>query len=274
MIEDVKSDLIFITETWLHPDIKKAEVMLSGFSEKMRKGRTGRRGGGCIMYAKQGLMLRGENIVGSECTESVWGTLLSGNGSKTTIGLCYVPPNENDRESDVKLHSIYREVCKDNKQCVIIGDFNHRTIDWDIPRAEQADQSFLEAVQDCYLTQHVREPTPGENILDLILSTEEHMIEDTPILPPLSNSDHNVISFSLIVEERLSENSTIRIVDSTKADWKRIRDVLRRVEWDEWISDSATTEENVDTFTTIVESACKDIQQGRNEKKEKCTDEE
>ena len=70
------------------------------------------------------------------------------------------PPN--DRESDVKLHRIYREVCKDNKQCAIIGDFNHRTIDWDIPRAEHVDQEFLEAVQDCYLTQHVREPTRGE----------------------------------------------------------------------------------------------------------------
>ena len=183
------------------------------------------------MYAKQELMLREENIVGSEDTESVWATLLSGNGLKTTIGLCYVPPN--DRESDVKLHRIYREVCKDNKQCVIIGDFNHRTIDWDIPRAEHADQEFLEAVQDCSLTQHVREPTRGENILDLILSTEEYMIEDTTILPPLSNSDHNVISFSLIVEERLSENSTIKIVDYNKADWEGIWDVLGRVEWDE-----------------------------------------
>ena len=163
------------------------------------------------------------------------------------------------RESDVKLHRIYREVCKDNKQCVIIGDFNHRTIDWDIPRTEHADQEFLEAVQDCYLTQHVREPTRGENILDLILSTEEHMIEDTTILPPLSNSDHNVICFSLIVEERLSENSTIKIVDYNKADWEGIRDALGRVEWDEWITDNATTEENLDTLTTILESACKGI---------------
>ena len=31
-------------------------------------------------------------------------------------------------------------VSKDNKQYVIIGDFSHRTIDWDIPRAEHADQ--------------------------------------------------------------------------------------------------------------------------------------
>ena len=37
MIEDVTPDLIFITETWLHPDIKNAEVMLSGFSEPIRK---------------------------------------------------------------------------------------------------------------------------------------------------------------------------------------------------------------------------------------------
>ena len=162
-------------------------------------------------------------------------------------------------ECGVKLHHIYREVCRENKQCVIIGDFNHRTIDWDIPRAEHADQEFLEAVQDCYLTQHVREPTRGENILDLILSTEEHMIEDTTILPPLSNSDHNVISFSLIVEERLSDDSMVRIVDYNKADWEGIRDVLGRVVWDEWITDNATTEENLETFTTILESACKGI---------------
>ena len=257
MIEDMKPDLIFITETWLHPDIKNAEVMLSGFSDPIRKDRTGRRGGGCIMYAKQGLTLREEVIVGSEDTASVWATLFGGNGSKTTIGLCYVPPN--DREADVKLHHIYREVCRENKQCVIIGDFNHRTIDWDIPRAEHADQEFLEAVQDCYLTQHVREPTRGENILDLILITEEHMIEDTTILPPLSNSDHNVISFSLIVEERLSDDSTVRIVGYNKADWEGIRDVLGRVEWDEWLTDKATTEENLETFTNILESACKGI---------------
>ena len=58
------------------------------------------------------------------------------------------------------------------------------------------------------------------------------MIEDTTILPPLSNSDHYVISFSLMMEERLSDDSTVRIVDYNKADWEGIRDVLGRVEWD------------------------------------------
>ncbi len=62
MIEDVKPDLSFNTETWLHANIKNAEVRLSGFNDPIRKDRTGRRGGGCLMYAKQGLMLREENI--------------------------------------------------------------------------------------------------------------------------------------------------------------------------------------------------------------------
>ena len=85
------------------------------------------------------------------------------------------------------------------------------------------------------------------------------MIEDTMILPPLSNSDHNVISCSRIVEEILSDDSTVRIVDYNKSDWDGIRDMLGRVEWAEWITDNATTEENLDTFTRFLESACKGI---------------
>ena len=92
------------------------------------------------------------------------------------------------------------------------------------------------------------------------------MIEDTTIIIPLSNRHLNVISLSLIVEERLTENSTIRIVDYNKADWDGIRDVLGRVEWDEWITDNATTGENLETFTTIVESACKSIKNSNNNK--------
>ena len=59
------------------------------------------------------------------------------------------------------------------------------------------------------------------------------MVETTTILPPLSNNDHNVISFSLVVEERLPDDSTVRIVDYNKADWEGIRGVLGRDEWDQ-----------------------------------------
>ena len=35
--------------------------------------------------------------------------------------------------------------------------------------------------------------------------------------------------------------------------------MLGRVEWDEWLTDNATTEENLETFNTIRDSACKGI---------------
>ena len=96
------------------------------------------------------------------------------------------------------------------------------------------------------------------------------MIEYTTILPLLSNSDHNVISFSLLVEERLKEDSMIRIVDYNKADWEGIRNVIGRVEWDEWITDKATTEENLETFTTILQSACKGIPTRKVTRRRRC----
>ena len=100
------------------------------------------------------------------------------------------------------------------------------------------------------------------------------MIEYTTILPPLSNSDHNVIGVSVIVEERLSEGSTVRIVDYNKADWEGIRVVLGRVEWDEWMTDNATTGEHGDIHHHPGKRLQGHTDKKENEKEEKCMDDQ
>jgi len=41
-----------------------------------------------------------------------------------------------------------------------MGDFNYPHIDWiNINRADKSSEQFLDLLQDCYLTQHVIEPT-------------------------------------------------------------------------------------------------------------------
>ena len=51
-----------------------------------------------------------------------------------------------------------REVKKG--ECVIIGDFNHGHIQWEsLESAGGDDRQFLLLTQDCFLTQHVLEPT-------------------------------------------------------------------------------------------------------------------
>ena len=80
---------------------------------------------------------------------------------------------------------------------------------------EHISSVFLEGIKDCFLFQHVREPTrfrEGQtpNILDLILTNEENMVEKIDYLPSLGKSDHLVLSFSFncFIEKVLSSQKS------------------------------------------------------------------
>ena len=51
-----------------------------------------------------------------------------------------------------------------------MGDFNHGHIQWkSLERTRGDDQQFLFLIQDSFHTQHVLQPTRGENVLDVVL---------------------------------------------------------------------------------------------------------
>ena len=52
-------------------------------------------------------------------------------------------------------------------------------------------QQFLFLIQDSFLTQHVLEPTRGGNVLDIVLSSQNELVDNVKIHEPLGNSDHN-----------------------------------------------------------------------------------
>ena len=43
------------------------------------------------------------------------------------------------------------------------------------------DQQFLFLIQDSFLTQHVLEPTRGENVLDIVLSSQKELVDNVKI---------------------------------------------------------------------------------------------
>ena len=50
-----------------------------------------------------------------------------------------------------------------------MGDFNHGHIQWNsLESTGIEDQQFIFLIQDSFLTQHVLEPTRGENVLDIV----------------------------------------------------------------------------------------------------------
>ena len=136
-----------------------------------RKDRIGRRGGGVILYAKESIQaseIKLEREAG--CDEAVWCKIVSGN-PKLTIGSVYRSPNINE--------STWIE-----------------------------DKQFLFLIQDSFLTQHVLEPTRGENVLDIVLSSQKELVDNVKIFEPLGNSEHNQIHFDINVKSESKNKKT------------------------------------------------------------------
>ena len=79
-----------------------------------------------------------------------------------------------------------------------MGDFNHEHIKWKyLESTGGEDQQFLFLIQDSFLTQHVLEPTRGDNVIYIILSSQNELVDNVKIHKPLGNSEHNQIHFDI-----------------------------------------------------------------------------
>ena len=59
------------------------------------------------------------------------------------------------------------------------GRFNHGHIQWkSLESTGGEDQQFLFLIQHSFLTQHVLEPTRGENVLYILLSSQEELVDN------------------------------------------------------------------------------------------------
>ena len=114
---------------------------------------------------------------------------------------------------NIKIQKAVKEVSKG--ECIIMGYFNHGHIQWkSLESTGGEDQPFLFLIQDSFLTQHVLEPTRGENVLYIVLSSQKELVDNVKLHEPLGNSDHNQIHFDIYVKsesknkKRIGETST------------------------------------------------------------------
>jgi hypothetical protein len=57
-----------------------------------------------------------------------------------------------------------------------MGDFNFANLDWKKPESLDDSDLFMRCINDNYLFQCVEECTRGNNVLDLVLASEENMV--------------------------------------------------------------------------------------------------
>ena len=236
-------DIIMITETWAKEHIGNAYLQLEGY-EISRNDRNHKKGGGCLIYSKESLNVVLEcNLTYTDKTDTVWIKLKTQNGD-ICIGVCYHSTSAT-AEEEVALHELISRACITYKDILICGDFNHRTINWDLLRSQVEGQAFLDLTLESFLIQHVRDPTRGENILDLVLSSQLNMIDKLVVQEPFGTSDHNVITFDLVCDVEIIDWK-VEYYGYRNGDYAGMRKFLDQTEWD-----SLMDKDNVKTMWNV-----------------------
>ena len=163
------------------------------------------------------------------------------NKSETLLCACMYRRGESSEENNTALLKALHEICNSSySHILIMGDLNFPDIDWEnwtckINNTEDINYKFIECIRDCYLHQHVTEPTrkrgnDNPSTLDLLFLNEEHIISDLEITTCLGSSDHSILRFNFICQ---SEKQDPKIkVNYNKGDYKSMNEELKVIDWE------------------------------------------
>ena len=176
-------------------DIDGYKCLLNFNPNEANLGASGIRG--VAIYSKNILQVVEVDISIDGFHDHAWIEIPTARGETVLCGCVYRSPAcdvdlNGCRKSTQAIVKLLSEAYQRNPNVLIAGDFNYKEIDWlneNAPPGQQHLQDFINTLQDCFLYQHVTEPTryranETPNVLDLILSSEEGMIEDLAYNPP------------------------------------------------------------------------------------------
>ena len=146
------------------------------------------------------------------------GLKLKNNSGDLLLVSIYRSPNSENKNKE-KLLDLLQQISEDrSKNKVVFGDFNLPGIDWESLTFNSGEGSleyrFIEKVRDCFLTQHIHAITRSRgnergNILDLVFTEDEGLVEEVKVLSPLGKSDHACILFNCLVNAPVTESKRV-----------------------------------------------------------------
>ena len=271
-IEIEKPDIICITE--IKPKNGKPPIQqqleIKGYDLTLNQAYNTDSTRGVCIYTKQSLHATPVmNTTTKLFEDSVWISIPGSCSKDLLIGCIY---RSGSREKAVSLDkSMHQMICnmtedRNYAEVLIVGDFNHPTVTWNPdPHIEQhhaeghPDLLFVECLHDAYLHQHVNQPTryredQQPTTDDLILTSNELLIDDLTYSSHLGQSDHITLNFNIDFTTKPEPESTqTKTYRYHKTDVKKMKEMLD-LDWESLLANKPI-EEAYDTFLSKYEEA-------------------
>ena len=232
-------DIIGVTESWLNVEVRDylAEYKIPGYT-MFDKSRVNRNGGGILFYIKENLnpvLLSKPSIANIDVLVIL---LRNNQGIKLALTLIYRPPAQSV-QTDSDIFDQISEI-SDTHDTVILGDLNLPTTKWGEPLISHHGHDLYNNLKESSLTQFVQNPTRGNHVLDLVLATNEELVEHLNVGAEFSNSDHRAITFAINFKPNEPNKSKEIIPDYRKANYYKLRSLFNQIDWSHFNTTSDT----------------------------------
>ena len=249
-LSENEPSIVCCTETWLNSNISDSEIVGCLPYLVLRNDRKGR-GGGVAIFLRD--FLQFETIVyvqNSKANSVCIDVYDTHNLAKMRLLCVYRPPNLTALESS-EVNSLICDLLSVPHTVVLCGDFNYN-IDWVGQSCSgNPENEFLNSITSMNLMQHVKTPTRGENILDLVIS-EASSVSNVEVTSGLSNCDHSIVKFHIEMSTLLE--TIVPKPDFRKANYDVIRQKLIAVDWFNVFSTHPTVDDMYSIFCRILYS--------------------
>ena len=245
-------DIIGVTESWVNTEKRDflAEYNIPGYSLFSCE-RSERTGGGVLLYVKPHLHPQVITKPQISNIDVKYVQILSGS-EKLIPALVYRPPAQNSKV-DNELYEQISDICNHN-DAIIFGDFNLPVTVRGGTLNSHSGHELYSNILESSLYQHIYEPTHGESILDIVLSTNDSQINNVDIGPEFSTSDHKSVFFTIECNTGVHNKSYEKVPDFRRAVFDKLRTILENTDRSE-IYEIQDVEQAWNMFIDILRNA-------------------